>query len=215
MKEEAVTQFTITVGQHRSGKPLFSRTVLNNTPFPTDMNALGSVTYYRGKMSPPRKGLNGSYEPLWVSAWLIKTSLVRVSTFNTLHSFLRAPSAESILDVKWIHDSIIVPVEIIVHHFFDSGRVWNKQDRRRHKLQNFFKAVFLEIYLLTLSSMSPPLPFLDKDLEPNDPSAMNNRQSILNAPENADINVSLSIVFCCCFLKQSQPAILLFSRSRH
>ena len=68
---------------------------------------------------------------------------------------------QPLLHVKWFHDSIIQPVEILTKHFIEDLHNWSK-DKQKFRMMNYFKAVCLQHYLSHLSELSLPF-ILDKD----------------------------------------------------
>jgi hypothetical protein len=182
LREEA---FDLFVPDVKGSSKLFTKKVIK-APFPDDATKLHTTAYYARHLSPSLKSSNQYYWPLWVSVWLVKTSLVRFSTFTALQDFLGKPSVQPILDVRWIHDSIIIPVEILVKHYVESVIKPTVVDKRRWKLVAYYKALFLEHYLTSLSTLKQiPLPYLDTD--PVGAAQEEARRTVLDDVKNADV----------------------------
>jgi hypothetical protein len=157
-KIEAIRQF---VGDKDSIPKLVVKRVLA-CPSPPDKDHLGSCNYYLRHPGGSLKEANQYYWPYWVSVWLVKTCLVSQSAICSLDNFLGNPNVQSFLRPMWLHDAIIVPVEIIVWHLVHKCRAWTGTDKRKLRLTMFLKAVYLEYYLDQIAQLKKlPLPYLD------------------------------------------------------
>ena len=169
---------------------LFMKKVLGIT-FPSENVNLETAVFYKNLIKPALKGENQHFWDIWVSVWLFKTSIVRVSTMVKLSNFLAKPSVQPLLHVKWFHDSIIQPVEVLTKYFIDDLQpVWTK-DKRKSKVCNFLRALCLEHFLTELTNL--PLPFL-LDKNPNALIRGTGDKIILH-PVNGDLKASIHIVW--------------------
>lgn len=183
-KEEALNHFTNKDGQQRN---IFLNKTLT-APYVKKRENSASTTYYERYPKAPLKKGNSYNSPLWVSLWLVKTSLARRTTFAKLSDFLGVDSLQKILTPEWLMDSIITPVETLTRHYLDSHFTNNsKSDNRKSKLYFFFRAFFLEYYLSELAQCDLPTKFDELNNNQDDDKGQHDVDDILYNEQNKDV----------------------------